>query len=126
MLTKMEGKIEDGTWVFLGGQQGLYGAIHFMSSSHIRFAQATVGKEHSFKLVILAKTIQTLHAKSKWGWTHVDFVMLRLSDEKERNFRIKTPDAALPSELRRLDGKNRAGDKDWQNNARERFLSWED
>lgn len=32
---KMEVKIEDGTWVFLGGQQGLSDAIHFMSSSHI-------------------------------------------------------------------------------------------
>lgn len=85
-----------------------------------------MGKEHSFKLGILADTIQALFKKDKWDWTHVDFVMLRPIDEKGRNFRISQPEGALPDGLRRLDGKKWARDRDWPNNARERFLSWED
>lgn len=117
--------IQDNTWVFVSGQQGLYDAIHVMSSSHIRFVQATVGKEHSLKLSILATTIQKLYLQNKWDWTHVDFVMLRPSNEKNRPFNIKQPDGALSEEIRRLDDQPWARNQEyWRQNIRIRFLDW--
>ena len=123
---KLGGEIEDNTWIFVGGRQGLHDAIHVVSSTHIRFVQATVGKGHSFKLSILATMIQNLFLKNKWRWTHVDFVMLRPSNERDRPFNIKSPDGALQKEMLRFDGEPWATNKDWINNARERFLDWEE
>lgn len=110
------------TWVFVGGRQGLFDAIHVQSQTHIRFVQATVGKEHSFKLSILASMMHRMFLNDAWPWTHVDFVMLRPSDERFEPFAIKPPDGALQPTTLRFDGSRWA--RDGRQSVSIRYLDW--
>ena len=121
---RLAGRIEDDTWVFVGGRQGLFDAIHVLSRTHIRFIQATVGKEHSFKLSILDSMMQGMFLNNAWHWTHVDFVMLRPTDEKDEQFVIRNPDGALQPTTLRFDGRPWARDASWRQNVSIRYLDW--
>ena len=116
--------LADNTWIFVGGQQGLFNVIHVRSNTHIRFVQATVGKEHSFKLSILAGMMERLGLQNSWNWDYVDFVMLRPDDEKGDKFSIKRPDGGLQPDVKRFDGKAWTRDSTWEQNVNVRYIAW--
>ena len=86
------------TWIFVAGQQGAFDAVHVHSESNIRFVQATVGQKHSFYLDIIDALLQRL-ADTK-VWTHVEFLVLRPSEERNRDFALHPARGKLQPYLR--------------------------
>jgi hypothetical protein len=72
------------TWIFVAGQQGAFDAVHIQSPTHLRFVQATVGQKHTFYLDVINLLPQRLAVLNVWS--HIEFLLLRPSDEQERPF----------------------------------------
>lgn len=108
------------TWIFVGGQQGAFDAIHVESLTRIRFVQITVGQKHTFFLDVVDGLLRRVRDSNIW--THVDFLLLRPYTERHRNFVLDTARGALQPFLR-FDGQ--LWDRqDYRNNVDYKLLEW--
>lgn len=116
----LRNNVTPNTWIFVAGQQGAFDAIHVQSPTHLRFVQATVGQKHSFYLDIIDLLLQSLADTNIW--THVEFLVLRPSNERRLQFALDPARGKLQSFLR-FD-EQQWDQKDYRRNVTYKFLGW--
>jgi hypothetical protein len=99
LITHLQVDQPNDTWIFIGGLQGAFDAIHVVSNERIRFVQLTVGLTHSFKLNIITVLMKELLVKHNKTWSHLEFMVLRPVDGPP-NFRLLDAIGDLPAYTR--------------------------
>jgi hypothetical protein len=73
-----------GSWIWIGGYQAGFDAVHIYDTRKIRFVQVTAGKKHDYLFSAMHSLLEML-ALQDITFTHVDFVVVRPIDD-ERDF----------------------------------------
>ena len=117
----LERRLDPETWIYVAGRQGAFDAIHVVSDTHLRFVQVTAGKSHTFYLDVIDVLLQQL-ATSGITLTHVEFMILRPSTDRHRDFQLGTARGRIQNYLR-FDGQpwHRP---DYRDNVNFAFLEW--
>ena len=69
-----------GSWIWVGGFQAGFDAVHIYGDGMIRFVQATAGKKHDYLFSAIYSLLERL-ALENIIFTHVDFVVVRPQDD---------------------------------------------
>lgn len=111
------------TWIFVGGQQGAFDALHFVSNDYIRFVQTTAGASHTFYLDIISGLLTRLATNHDIHCKFVEFMVMRPIDD-HRPFALKTARGSLYG-YTRFDGEawNRSNNE--RNNVVHCQLPWD-
>ena len=100
------------TWIFVGGQQGAFDAVHVVSRDYIRFVQTTAGATHKFYLDIIDTMLAKLATNHQIHWQHIEVMVMRPSDD-HRKFALQAARGSLA-------GFTRFDEKPWDRSNGER------
>ena len=73
-----------GSWIWIGGYQAGFDAVHIYDEGKIRFVQVTAGKKQDYLFSAIHSLLEML-ALRDITFTHVDFVVVRPIDD-DRDF----------------------------------------
>lgn len=90
-LLRNKATYQHNTWIFIGGRQGAFDAIHLVTNNRIRFVQVTAGHRHSFKLNVVDSLMRNLLTGEgdPVTWSHMEFLIIRPGDDT-RQFALET------------------------------------
>ena len=112
------------TWIFVGGQQGAFDAVHLVSSNYIRFVQTTAGATHTFYLDIIAAMLTRLATNHHIHWQRIEFMVMRPIDD-HRQFTLQPARGSLAG-YARFDGQPWVRSNSERDNVVYSRLYWSD
>ena len=124
-LLRSKAAYKPNTWIFIGGRQGAFDAIHLVAHDRIRFVQVTAGQKHSFKLNLVDSLMRSLSTGQvdPVTWSHMEFMIIRPFDDT-RLFTLETTVGGLSGNYLHFNDQ-RWDARDYRSNVTYARLRWD-
>ena len=111
-------------WIWVGGSQTGFDAVHIYGNNKIRFVQTTAGEKDAFNLYAVDSLPRRLKEESGFEHTHVDFVIVR-PDDDDRAFELGTATGRIIGDVQDFRNNSWKDRSDPRDNVRYLRIAWD-